>query len=268
MAVTQVNRVTKSLRLARLLLHIASGLLQALIYPHLKPATQNRMASHWARQFLRILNVKLRTRGSLPEVGRQPGVMIVANHISWVDILVILAVSPARFVAKAEIRTWPLLGWLSMRAGTLFIERKKRSDTLRVNQAIGKLLGEGRSVVIFPEGMTSDGGVLHHFHASLLHPVVNSEAFIQPAAIRYLAPDGGRNTAVAYVEISIVESLMQIINQSEIKAELIFEAAIACGGKNRRELARMAEWSIAQALSLDIIRTVPEKPSGLPSGRP
>lgn len=265
MTVTRVNKFTKIIRLVRLLSHIASGLLQSLVYPHLKMASQNHMVGHWARQFLHILNIKLRTSGALPPVNNQQGVMLVANHISWMDILVILAVFPSRFVAKAEIRTWPLLGWLSMRAGTLFIQRDKRSDTLRVNRTIGRLLGTGYSIAVFPEGTTSDGGILHHFHASLLHPAVNAQTFLQPTAIRYRDTNGMRNTAVPYVEISIVQSLMRILNQPGIEAELIFEAPISCTGKNRRELARLAEQSISRALSLDIIRMVPETPSYPPS---
>lgn len=114
------------------------------------------MACNWAQKFLRILKVKLCPGGVLPICGRQ-GVVFVANHISWLDIMVILAVYPVHFVAKAEIGTWPILGRLCRNAGTLFIEREKRGDTLRINQQISSILKDGRSVVIFPEGTTVMG---------------------------------------------------------------------------------------------------------------
>lgn len=267
MSAARVSTLTKSIRLIRLLMHFVSGLLQALLYPYFSRTIQNRMARRWARGFLHILNIELRT-GNVPPCDQHKGVMLVANHISWLDILVILATFPVRFVAKAEIRSWPLLGWLSKRAGTLFIEREKRSDTLRTNRTIGELLTKGDSVAVFPEGMTSDGGVLHHFHASLLQPAVAAHTLLYPAAIRYRDPDGERNTGVAYVGISIVQSLLRILDQPQVEAALIFGPAIVCASRNRRELARLAEHTIAEELAIEIRRMADETASGLPAGQP
>jgi 1-acyl-sn-glycerol-3-phosphate acyltransferase len=267
LATIQVNKLTKGIRFARLLLHIVSGLLKSLIYPQLSTAMQNRMACQWAQKFLRILNIKLHFSGTMPAVNQSPGGIFVANHTSWLDILVILAVFPVRFVAKAEIRTWPLVGRLCRNAGTLFIEREKRSDTLRINQVVSGMLLAGRSVVVFPEGMTSNGEALQHFHASLLQPTVIVQTFLYPVAIRYRKHDGTRNTSVTYVNVSILQSLMQILSEPEIEAELIFTEPISGIGRNRRELARLAEQSIAQALSLEIRHMAPGIPSGLPAAQ-
>ncbi|SCX14701.1 lyso-ornithine lipid acyltransferase [Nitrosomonas eutropha] len=263
MAVTRVNKLVKSIRFIRLMLHIASGLLQSLLLPYTSTARQNHMICKWAQKFLHILNVKLSSGGSLPACNQQ-GVLFVANHTSWLDIIVILALYPVRFVAKAEISTWPVLGWLCRSAGTLFIERKKRGDTLRVNQKIDSMLKAGCSVAIFPEGATCNGDVLLHFHASLLQPVVTAKALLCPIAIRYSNRDGSRNTSVVYVTVTILQSLMLILNEPEIQAELNFMSPIPGDDKNRRELARLAEKAIAQALSLKIMHTVPEIPSCLP----
>jgi len=224
------------------------------------------MACNWAQKFLRILKVELCPGGTLPAGGSQ-GVVFVANHISWLDIMVILAVYPVHFVAKAEISTWPILGRLCRNAGTLFIEREKRGDTLRINQRISNILKDGRSIVIFPEGRTGDGDVLHHFHASLLQSAVTAETLLYPVAIRYRNHDGSRNSSAAYVSVTILQSLMQILAEPEIQVELIFREPIPGAGRNRRELARLAEKAIAQTLSLSVIRTAPETPSDLPAGR-
>ena len=224
------------------------------------------MACNWAQKFLRILKVELCPGGTLPICGLQ-GIVFVANHISWLDIMVILAVYPVHFVAKAEISTWPILGRLCRNAGTLFIEREKRGDTLRINQQISSTLKDGRSVVIFPEGTTGDGDVLQHFHASLLQPAVTAETLLYPVAIRYRNRDGSRNSSVAYVSVTILQSLIQILTEPEIQVELIFREPIPGAGRNRRELARLAEKAIAQTLSLSVIRTIPEIPSDLPVGR-
>ncbi|MCE7916220.1 MAG: 1-acyl-sn-glycerol-3-phosphate acyltransferase [Nitrosomonas sp. PRO5] len=266
MAATGVNRLTRSVRFIRLILHITSGLLQSFALPYVSTVRQNRMACNWAQKFLRILKVKLCPGGVLPVCGRQ-GVVFVANHISWLDIMVILAVYPVHFVAKAEIGTWPILGRLCRNAGTLFIDRKKRGDTLRINQQISSILKDGRSVVIFPEGTTGDGNVLQHFHASLLQSAVTAETLLYPVAIRYRNRDGSRNSSVAYVSVTILQSLMQILAEPEIQVELIFREPIPGAGRNRRELARLAEKAIAQTLSLNVVRTVPETLSDLPAER-
>ncbi|MDT8364658.1 MAG: lysophospholipid acyltransferase family protein [Nitrosomonas sp.] len=221
------------------------------------------MAANWARQFLGILRVDLHVRGVVPLDDRLGG-LLVANHTSWLDILVMLAVLPIRFVAKEEIRGWPLLGGLCERAGALFIQREKRSDALRVNRNIIDLLRSGMFVTVFPEGMTGDGTVLHHFHTSLLQPVISTEAYLYPVAIRYLLMDGAVSRHTVYMDISIFQSLLQILRQPQTRAELIFCEPIVCHNLNRRELARLAEQSIARVLEVEIKHMEPEKSCDLP----
>jgi len=266
MATTGVNKLARGVQFTRLMLHILSGVLQSFILPHVSISRQNQMTCNWARKFLRIIRVQLSIDGRLPACGQQ-GVILVANHISWLDILVILAAYPVRFVAKAEISTWPLLGRLCRNAETLFIEREKRSDTLRINQQIDSVLKSGHSIVIFPEGTTGNGDILQHFHASLLQSAVTAKALLCPVALRYSNSDGSRNTSAAYVDVTILQSLMQILAEPEICAELIFCEPVPSADRNRRELARLAEKAIAQTLSLNVVHTVAEIPSGLPAER-
>lgn len=266
MTATGVNKLTRAVRFVRLIVHVISGLLQSFALPYISTARQNQMAYNWAQKFLQILRIKVSFGGTLP-ICRQQGVILVANHISWLDIVAILAVCPVRFVAKAEISTWPVLGRLCRNAGTLFIEREKRNDTLRINQQVNSVLNAGYSVVIFPEGTTGDGDVLLHFHASLLQPAVAAQVLLYPVAIRYSSRDGSRNSSVAYVSVTMLQSLMKILAEPEIQVELIFKEPISGVDKNRRELARLAEKAIAQALSLDVRHMTPGIPSDLPAER-
>jgi 1-acyl-sn-glycerol-3-phosphate acyltransferase len=256
------RRLIQIFRSIRLLLHIISGLIQSAVYPHLDQPAQRRMAQNWSTQLLAILCIKLRHRGAPPAAEAQR-VILAANHISWLDVYALNTVCPARFVAKAEIRGWPLLGWLSRNAGTLFIERTKRSDTARINADIADVLKVGDRVAVFPEGTTNDGTALRHFHASLLQSAVTASALLYPVAIRYTDITGKVSEAAPYVDISMLESLQRILRQPWIDVELIFADPIDSSGKNRRELARGAEQAIANALSLPLPHKTPGKPADL-----
>jgi len=255
---THTTKLTRAFRYTRLLLHILSGLAQAAIYPHLSQAAQRRMAKNWSAGLLAVLNVKMRLSGTPPDAGMRQ-VMLAANHVSWLDVYALNSICPARFVAKSEIRGWPVFGWLSRNAGTLFIERAKRSDTARINQSISTVLTQGDRVTVFPEGTTSNGTMLRHFHASLLQPAVISEAMLCPVAICYRNADGNISKEAAYVEISLLDSLRRILLQPWITVELTFTDPINSSGKNRRELARLAEQAIASVLSLPVPHKAPGK---------
>ena len=257
------SQFTRVFRSARLLLHVISGLIQSAIYPHLDQPAQRRMAQNWSAGLLSVLCIRLHYCGVVP-TSETSRAMLAANHVSWLDVYSIISVCPARFVAKSEIRSWPMLGWLSRNAGTLFIERSRRSDTARINEHIADALMTGDRVAIFPEGTTSDGTVLRHFHASLLQPAVSVAATLYPVAIRYRDATGQISQAAPYVNITMVESLLRILEEPWIDVELIFSDPISSGGKNRRELARGAEHAIADALSLPTPHKAPEKSSDPP----
>ncbi|WP_255398942.1 1-acyl-sn-glycerol-3-phosphate acyltransferase [Nitrosovibrio sp. Nv6] len=257
------SRLTQVFRSVRLLLHIISGLIQSAAYPHLGQPAQRRMAQKWSARLLAILCIRLRYHGTPPPMEARP-VMLAANHVSWLDVYSLITVCPARFVAKAEIRGWPLFGWLSRNVGTLFIERTKRRDTARINEDIADALKIGDRVALFPEGTTGDGNALRHFHASLLQSAITVSARLYPVAIRYTGMSGEISKAAPLVNISLLESLRRVLRQPRIDVELIFADPIDSSGKNRRELARGAEQAIASALSLPLPHKTPEKPSDLP----
>lgn len=179
-----------------------------------------------------------------------PGpVLVAANHISWLDILAINAVMPARFVSKADVRHWPLLGWLVASGGTLFIERERKRDALRVVHQIASSLKVGDTIAMFPEGTTGDGHSLLPFHANLLQAAITTEAPVQPVALRYADADGPISTAVVWVgDTTLATSLWRVVCADGLRVRVELLPALTSRGRDRRELGQELRGSIAQAL--------------------
>lgn len=255
--------------MARVALHVAEGVFRAAFqFPRLDGAQVAHVKRRWSLKLLQLFNVRLKVRGDPPGVAPRSA-MVVGNHVSWLDIFAIMAVSPSHFVSKAEVRNWPLIGWLSARTGTLFLERGRRQDTVRVNIAMRELLLGGERLAVFPEGTTTEGGEVKPFHASLLQPAVDARAPICPVAIRYCRPDGSVSVEASYAgELSFAQSLRRILAQEEIHVELVFGAPIDSAGKSRAELARQSETAIASALRLPVPHRKPGRPSGPPAAAP
>ncbi len=177
--------------------------------------------------------------------------MLVANHVSWLDIFAINAAHAMRFVAKGEIRRWPLLGWLCAKSGTLFIERRQRRHTLDINAQIAAGLREGDTFAVFPEGAITSGDVVLPFHASLLQPALMCNARFFPVAIRYTHSDGSLCLEADYAgDKTMLDSLRLILTQPVIHVHLQFLPPLDCDGRHRRELADEAGKRIAAALNL------------------
>ena len=236
-------------RIARLALHVVRGLvISTFLFPLQSGPRRRREIEHWSLQLLTILNVRLFLHGMPPPYTIRP-LMLVANHVSWLDICMINAVVAVRFVAKSEIRRWPLLGWLCARSGTLFIDRGRRRDTTRINQMVARSLVAGDVFAVFPEGTTSDGSTLLKFHASLLEPALEAGAAIQPVALWFDRSDGTLCTEAAYDgDKSVWSTLMGITSQHEIFAHLCFLPPIFPGERHRREVAFEAREAILRTL--------------------
>ncbi len=235
-------------RFIRVLLHVARALaVAALIYPFIDRAARRRRLKEWSADLLRLLGVHLRVSGAPPG----GAVLMVGNHVSWLDIFAINAVQPTRFVAKSEIRRWPLIGWLCRRGETLFIDRARRHHTREINAAMAAALQAGDAFAVFPEGTTTHGDMLLPFHASLLQPALTCDAQIVPVALRYSRSDGSLCTEADYEgEKSLLQSLLQLLTQPRVYLHLQFLPAIECAGRHRRELADAAARRIAATLGL------------------
>ncbi len=233
------NAWRKQLRLGfRLLL----GVLHTPFYGSPFAPRGIRKVRHWHQHVCRALEVSVETRGEV-----HPGVLYVCNHISWLDIPVLGAQLPGvRFLSKAEVRRWPVIGWLASRAGSLFIERGKGQDSV---QKVAQALQQGHSVLIFPEGTTTDGLSLRRFHPRLLQAAQHAGAAIQPIALRYLDRHGAPNPRVAYIDDdSFGETLQRIVQESGLRAELHFLPLLHPEETPRNQLAHTAYTHIAGAL--------------------
>ena len=242
--------VPANLRFLHVFAHLFAGVLTVLLlFPFLDRVERERRLVRWAGRLLAIVGVKTVVRGRPPTV-RGGGALIVANHVSWLDIYLVHSVLPARFISKAEVRDWPVIGWLADKAGgTLFLERTRKSDAKRMNELMTGHLRDGDCLALFPEGTTSDGRDLAPFFPSLFQPAVAAEATVWPASIRYLDADGNYNATPAYYgDMSLLTSLLNILRQPGIVAEIAFLPVIAAKGVPRRELAARAEAAIRAAL--------------------
>lgn len=249
------------LRAARVVGHLFAGLGTVLfVFPWVTIAARRRRVQLWSARLLRLLGVERHTTGNLAAL-REGNRLLVANHVSWVDVFVLDAVHATCFVAKSEIRRWPLIGTLVAGVGTLFIERGRRTDTRRIKEMMREALDRGDLVGVFPEGTTTDGSKVLPFHVSLLQAVVDSRGAVVPVAIRYRSDSGGRSDAVAYTgDTTFVQSFWQIIGERRIRAEVVVLDALPAAGSNRRDLARAAEELIRTALAPAPAETPPGRP--------
>lgn len=247
------KRIFRAIRWSRMLTHVAVGLVVVgSVFPRVSVVQRAAFTRWWANKLLRILNILLLVQGDKPPL-HTANLIIAANHTSWIDVFVINAVQPARFIAKAEIRDWPIAGWLAEKAGTIFIRRTRRRDTAKINDTTHSVLAEGSTVGFFPEGTTTAGDKLLKFHTSLFEPAVINSAMIAPVAIRYRDSGGEPTLAAAFIgELSFAESISQIIAMKSMIAEIRFAPPIAAAGANRRTLAVEAEAAIANMLGVAI----------------
>ena len=219
----------------------------ALAFPLLAHERRQALRRRWSYQLFDIVNVRLEPRGLSPTGGS----MLVANHISWLDIYAISAIQPAAFVSKSELRGWPLIGWLAARTGTIFLQRGSRSHARVVNEEIGRVLRSDGNVAVFPEGTTTDGTELLHFHAALLQPAINTGRPLQPLALTYRDRDGQRSSAAAYAgETTMWQSLLRLAREPGMVLIIEFLPALATENGDRRALAASARAAIAECLGL------------------
>lgn len=244
-----IRRLIALLRAARLALHIGYGLTLAVAYPWFAANIRRRILQNWSVGLLDIFNVKVDIEANDPLHSLRGG-LIVTNHISWLDVFVLNAIVPMRFVAKSEVRRWPAIGWLCARAQTLFIERGNARAAARMNVQLVELLQRGECLAIFPEGTTTDGAQVVHFHSSLLQPAIDAQAKVHPIAIRYQDGSGARSSAAAYIdELSFGASMWNILSTAELHVRLIASPSLDACTLDRRALTGCAREQIAAALA-------------------
>jgi len=236
------------------------------LYPRASPERRRALMQRWCAKLLAILNIQVQVEGDPPSRGEHAA-MIAANHVSFVDIMLISSVCPTRFVAKSEIRAWPLAGWIADRAGTLFIRRDQMRDMARIDARVREVMGEGDCVGLFPEGITTEGDELRKFHSSLFEPAVANSAHVHPVAIRYEHPDGTLCREMSFIgDRTFGESIALILHQRRVRARLMFAPTVETAGASRRDVAKAVETRVASLLGVDPWSIAPKTPAGLPAG--
>ena len=233
-------------RALRALAHVLRGLwIIRTEFGRLTPDDCALLVREWSRGMLRIMGVALEVRGSAPTSGPM---LLLSNHISWLDILVMNAACPVRFVSKADVKHWPVLGALITGAGTILIERESRRDAMRVVHQMAEHLKGRDLIAVFPEGTTGDGRSLLPFHANLLQAAISTHAPLLPVALRFVDGDGRISDAPLFVgETTLVASIWSTLRADGLTARVTYGHPELAAGRDRRTLARDMQQAV-QAL--------------------
>lgn len=225
-------------RLLRVLWQIVRGFwIIRRRFSRLEAAERQQHVQHWAAQMLGALGIELRREG--PPLASGP-VLLVANHISWLDILVLHAAGYCRFISKSDVRRWPLIGYMAHEAGTLFIERESRRDAHRMVYFMAERLQAGDVLAVFPEGTTSDGVVLKPFHANLIQAAILADVPVQPVALRFVDGSSGQiSHAPRFVdEDTLVGSVLRTLAAQDVQAHVLIGPPEHHAGRDRRRWAQ------------------------------
>jgi len=213
-----MHNLVAAYKLVKVFAHLVVGLLTVYFhFPKLSQTQKNKRIEAWAGALLNKLAIKLIVNGRPPASGPM---LLVSNHISWLDILVIHAAGHCRFVSKADIKHWPVLGTLTTAAGTLYIERESRRDAMRVVHHMSEALTQGDIVAVFPEGTTGNGVTLLPFHANLLQAAIVVDAPVQPLALSFIdAVTGQISQAASFVgDQTLLGSLWNTLKSCNLTA--------------------------------------------------
>ena len=224
------------LRVAARLAGLVTALLAAVAGAPLLPApARDRWLRACSRAALRAAGVELRVTGE----ALAGGGLVVANHLSWIDVLALDAVRPVRMLAKREVRDWPLIGGLAARTGALFVDRSGLHALPATVAATAAALREGGTVGVFPEGTTWCGEAAGTFRRAAFQAALDAGAPVRPVAIAFRLPDGAPATAAAFVgDQTLVDSLLRVVRLPGLVCEVTVLPAVT--GASRRELAARA----------------------------
>jgi 1-acyl-sn-glycerol-3-phosphate acyltransferase len=232
-----MNRLRAFGRVMRGMLHILFGLWLCLVrFPRMADTHREAAVQAWAQRMLALCGIGLTVRGEPPVQGPA---LLVANHISWLDILVLHAARHCRFVSKSDVRHWPLIGTLATGSGTLYIERASRRDAMRVVHDMADALRKGEVVAVFPEGTTGDGITLLPFHANLIQAAISADAPVVPVGLRFVDDlSGDTSLAPSYVgDESLLDSFWRTLCAPGITAVVSYGEPQRAEGRDRRAWA-------------------------------
>jgi 1-acyl-sn-glycerol-3-phosphate acyltransferase len=241
-------------KLLRAVLHLLCGYwIIRTQFSRIKQSQREAHVQRWSAQLMGILGVHLQLEGTPITSG-----LLVANHVSWLDNLAIHAVHFCRFVAKSDIKSWPVIGYLTEQSGMLFVERTSRKDAHRVVQMVAKRLVEGDCVAVFPEGTTGDGAALLPFHANMIQSAIDADSFVQAVAIKFVnSKTSLPSAAPLYVgEGTLLASVWRVLGAAGcggVTAVLRFGVPCKAAGRDRRTFAADLRSSIQHDLATDLV---------------
>ncbi len=248
---TKTNKITRIFRICRVVLHTITGFVIAgLLLPVVNKRYRHYLIQWWCKRLLAAFNIKVIATGNIPPENLSHA-MIIANHVSWADIHVLNSVIPLRYIAKSDIRHWPVFGFFASRVNTLFVNRAKKQDALRIVDIIAETLQAGDRLCLFPEGTTTDGTTILPFKSSLIEAAIRTKTPIYPVAIHYPLADGGINTAMAYAgETTLIQAMQQALTIKSPVVVIHFLAPIATNQHDRRALTLLVQDVISKQLRL------------------
>ena len=231
-------------KLFLVILWIAFGVILSLFFVnkqnHCKPPSKvsDFTIKYWMKGLLFLLGAKVELHG---QATSQP-VLFVSNHISWLDIICYMSVKPSRFISKAEVRKWPIAGWLAYRSGTLFLQRGKDAD--KIKQQMAETLNANNQVTLFPEGTTTNGEGIRKFFPRLFSAAVEQQLTVQAARIRYFSFDSTSQTYLpayhlAYIDDDgLLENLIKVVKEPKIKVSIEYFECLSPPHQDRNSLAK------------------------------
>ena len=243
-------RLLRFVRGTRVIIHLLSGLaLVALVFPFCQGAYRRHIRQTWSRRLLSVFGFELRIDGRLPDACG----LLAANHVSWIDIFAINALTPAAFVSKDDVVHWPIIGTLARHNETIFLQRGSRGHAHTIGKDMANRLGNGSWLAVFPEGTTTDGTHLHPFHGALLQPAIDANVAVTPVALRYEDVTGNLSPLAAYTgDTSLWESFCMILSARRLVVRLTIGQPVHVeagpGNQGRRQLARDLHDEISRSL--------------------
>ncbi len=250
MIVAPTPKLVRFARGARVVTHLLGGLLWVgVIFPFLPLDRRRSVRYRWSRKLLALFAFRLEIVGKLPE---QPG-LIAANHVSWIDIFAVNALTPVAFVSKDDVIHWPIIGTLARYNETIFLQRGSRGHAHTIGRSMATRLASGNWLAVFPEGTTTDGTHLHPFHGALLQPAIDANVPVTPVALSYEDVMGNRSLLPAYAgDTSLWHCFCAILSARELVVRLIIGEPVridpSLGNQGRKQLAHALHDVIENAL--------------------
>ncbi|KZZ62960.1 MAG: 1-acyl-sn-glycerol-3-phosphate acyltransferase [Oleiphilaceae bacterium] len=202
---------------------------------------------YWVKDLVRSLNVELEVKGT----PLAQGSLFLANHVSWVDTVILNHAEPLAFVSRHDVEDWPFIGTFTRRMGSVYVDRSNKFQAYRSIPKLEDKLRSGRSVIVFPESTTSDGSHLLPFYGMFVESAVRVGCQVQPIALRYFDKSGNTMREAAYAgDDSFGETLVRILSQKKVYASIEFLEPIDALNVDRKEVLRISRDRIARALSL------------------